>query len=357
MVISTLFLFLLLITLVSVSETFSVLGSCRLQSKYHCHSNNIYENDTTISTNPSYFPRSLTQLAQDASFSSKVALINRYSRIRIDVRTKLTSRRRNLLKWLVLLAEMMLDDRIKIVYVFLSCGDDVSRCKQLIIDEFSSATLENRIQFRSINETSTEDISTDIIRNEALYLINEPDNVYDNGNPEILEHVQTICFHAALRSIPVIITNPTLVSTSWNDFGPRNSLLLSDFRQVYLIRDDFMVLNRHSTSFGIVYRISLGFDLFVLTSRGHNSLKPETYVRVKSWANEIPNDFSIIATDVILKFSDFLYRRKSELPMSDDINKLDYFSGSENEDNEEKPYPSRFSWREIRPPPSRPEAV
>ena len=53
--------------------------------------------------NPPFFPRSVEDLAKDASFSIKVALVSQLTRIRVDVRLRLTSRNKAMMEWLILL--------------------------------------------------------------------------------------------------------------------------------------------------------------------------------------------------------------------------------------------------------------
>ena len=60
---------------------------------------------TASAENPPFFPINISELAQDASFSVKVAMISGITRIRIDIRLRLTNRKQVILEWLILLGE------------------------------------------------------------------------------------------------------------------------------------------------------------------------------------------------------------------------------------------------------------
>ena len=100
------------------------------------------------------------------------------------------------------------------------------------------------------------------MKTDKLYVVYNPDNVYDNEN--VLENFQALCFQASLHNIPTIIINPFLVSTSWSDSGHRSPLLLSDFINAYFICDDYFMVNVNSFC-GIVQRAAQT-DLYLLNN-------------------------------------------------------------------------------------------
>jgi len=98
-----------------------------------------------------------------------------------------------------------------------------------------------------------------------------------------------------------------LIATSWSDYGPRTPLLLSDFSQVYYICDDYIMLSRQDHWFGIIQRISTGFELFflqgMLHSTGPRQSSPRKFVRVKSWPyeNDLPDDIRSVVIAYMLQ--------------------------------------------------------
>ena len=124
---------------------------------------------------------------------------------------------------------------------------------------------------------------------DQVFVIFNPDNL-SSARPELLEDVQAICFHGALRKVPVVIINPCLIATAWNDYGPRSPLLLSDFAQAYFICDDLLLLSRKDEYFGIVQRASAGMDLFRLTGLFPGKKAPKSFTRIESWPDGMPDN-------------------------------------------------------------------
>ncbi|KAJ1425306.1 hypothetical protein B484DRAFT_91298 [Ochromonadaceae sp. CCMP2298] len=74
--------------------------------------------------NPSFFPGSVEELAQDATFSVKVALISRINRMRIDVRSRLLSKERFAIRWVIHTALRLRDDEFRRIHVFIDAKYD-----------------------------------------------------------------------------------------------------------------------------------------------------------------------------------------------------------------------------------------
>ena len=66
-----------------------------------------------------YFPLTIEEMAYDASYYIKIALMNRYTRIRIDTRMKIIEKDRHSVRWLILLAKSMLDSEITQICLFV----------------------------------------------------------------------------------------------------------------------------------------------------------------------------------------------------------------------------------------------
>jgi hypothetical protein len=91
-------------------------------------------------------------------------------------------------------------------------------------------------------------------KNDRLIIVCNPNNVIVSSSNEasaiiptnIPEVVQSLCFHSALRNIPIVIINPNLMATAWNDYGAREPSLLKDLAQVYSISDEYYMFGKDS---------------------------------------------------------------------------------------------------------------
>jgi hypothetical protein len=179
--------------------------------------------------NPPFFPSTLEELANDAAFAVKVAMVSQILRIRIDIRLRITSRgNRFMLKWLLLLAVNLLDDEFDRVHVFIDKTEDLLKCREIWTDLVNNITATpttngelpvlqvpiDRDSFaQKIQISSISDI--DLTEKRTVFLIFNPDNMVSCEHPDLLEDVQALCFHAALRKQPVILINPCLMATAW----------------------------------------------------------------------------------------------------------------------------------------------
>jgi hypothetical protein len=142
-----------------------------------------------------------------------------------------------MLKWLLLMAINLIDDNDddSNVHVFIDKSADVIKCQDIWIDIVTNSTT-------SVPELSSNDIGKErnmtkekIDRNnyinklskihispisdihlqdkDTILVIFNPDNQYACEHPHLLEDVQALCFHAALRKIPVVLINPQLMAT------------------------------------------------------------------------------------------------------------------------------------------------
>ena len=247
--------------------------------------------------NNPFFPKTLEELAHDASFSIKIALISQISRVRVDVRLRLTNRDRFMLKWLVLLARDLLEspqDHSR-VHVFIESDQDISSARNILeeMTKTQEIDLRDRIIFSNMNYV-------DLTKKDKLIIIYNPDNLLSSRR-ELLEDVQAICFHGALKKIPVVMTNPILIATAWNDFGPRSPLLLSDFAQAYFCCDDLFMMSAHDQWCGVVQRASSGLDLFMLSGLLPGKRCPDSYARIESWPDGMANTIRISLVQQLYK--------------------------------------------------------
>lgn len=311
---------------------------------------------------PPFFPKSVDELAKDASFSVQLALINRVNRMRVDIRSKLLSRQKFEMEWLLLTARYLITQEFTAIHIFIDRKYDILRCHSLWKD-LSATQIENvenlheRIQISYTDEFKVFD-------SDKLFIIFSPDNIYTAHQSNVVEDCQTLCFHASLHSIPVILINPMLMATSWNDYGPQIPLLLGDFSQVYYICDDYMMLSRRDQWFGLVHRATSGLELFFLQGMlhpaGSRQSSPIKYVRVKSWPqeNDQPDDIRSVVVGYILRDPLFRSLVQSKLTKERDQEECAY------EDNDlsdvynalhsltDSFEAKRSSWKNIKPPPS-----
>lgn len=179
--------------------------------------------------NPPFFPSTLEELANDAAFAAKVAIVSQILRIRMDIRLRITSRgNRFMLKWLLLTAVNLLDEEFSRIHLFIDKTDDVLKCQEIWSELVTNITataaataaaagVEQPVDAndfaQKIQISSISDI--DITEKRTIFLIFNPDNMISCEHPNLLEDVQALCFHAALRKQPVIMINPCLMATAW----------------------------------------------------------------------------------------------------------------------------------------------
>ena len=94
----------------------------------------------------------------------------------------------------------------------------------------------------------------------------------------------------------MVMINPSLIATAWNDFGPRSPLLVSDFAQAYFACDDLFMMTKKDDWIGVVQRASSGMDLFRLTGLMPGTKAPTEFSRIESWPDGLPDNLrSVIA--------------------------------------------------------------
>ena len=93
-----------------------------------------------------------------------------------------------------------------------------------------------------------------------------------------MEEVEAISFNGAYHNRPVVLVNPVLIATAWNDFGAKEPMLLSDFSQVYYISDDYHILPTREKWFGVTQSAYSGFQLFAIESITNSSGSSQSYV-------------------------------------------------------------------------------
>lgn len=158
--------------------------------------------------NPPFFPGDIEELAQDSSFTVKLALICNFKRVRIDIRMRLYREGRNRHEWLLLTATKMLDDEFSCVKIFFTTDAEMISCRSFwkeMACELNDSTIQQRIKFGSLTDDSS---SCD---DAQLYFIFNPDNVSSKDGTTILDTIQGICFRAALRNAPVVMIDPILI--------------------------------------------------------------------------------------------------------------------------------------------------
>jgi hypothetical protein len=131
----------------------------------------------------------------------------------------------------------------------------------------------------------------DVQDEDNLLILYKPDNINSIDRSDLfLEHVEALCFNAALRQIPVVLINPNLIATAWSAYGPQRPFLVSDFAQIYFVCDDYFRLTDRGQWCGLVQRAATGLDLFLLNGLTAGESVPCSYQRIDSWDQDIPND-------------------------------------------------------------------
>jgi len=250
--------------------------------------------------NPPFFPRSIEELASDCVFQTKLGLISNEMRVRVDLSTRMTGRLRTELEFLLTYSRMLLDDDLTHVHVFVGdrynleytqalwsemahrmTGDDVEAARKL--GEKLSITPISDSYLPSFDDRKSRRKKDKAGALQArAFVLFEPNNLAQtNTTVNLLEEVEALCFHAALRKIPVVMINPVLVTGAWGD-SLRDSMLLGDFRQVYFVHDDYLHLENRGRCCGLIQRAATGNDLFLLDGLGNSGAAVNT-TRLKSW--------------------------------------------------------------------------
>ena len=247
---------------------------------------------TSTYENAPFWPQTLDECASDASFCVKIALMSDIQRIRVDVRLRLTNSDRSMIEWVILFCKHLLegDDRAPLysrLRVFMEDDAQIEAASAILTKMFGNQGSKQKkcVKFNKMSEV--DDFSPE----DTLFIIVNPNNIVSsNITSTLLEDVQAICFHGALRNIPTIMTNPSLIATAWNDYGPMSPLLLSDFAQAYFICDDFFMMSRRDQFIGLVQRPNTGLDLFMLHGLYQGKHAPETYERIESFPDGMPDN-------------------------------------------------------------------
>jgi len=286
-----------------------------------------YTTTNFATENPPFFPSTIEELAYDVAFTTKIALVNNLKRIRVDIRMRLTNKDRYMLKWLLLTSINLLDDSDENsnVHVFIDKTADVIRCQELWMEIVNESTRNILIRGELLEEEKSDEIKKEeeylnklskihissisdvhLQDLDSILVIFNPDNMVACEHENLLEDVQALCFHAALRKIPVVLINPQLMATAWNDYGARTPLLLSDFAQAYYICDDYFMFSRRDQWCGIVQRAATGFDLYLLEGFPIvGQIFPKTYIRLQNWPLGMPYDIKSYLSKLLLNDPNF----------------------------------------------------
>lgn len=130
-------------------------------------------------------------------------------------------------EWLNAFALEMLDQEFTKIRIFMDSM--YLTAFQAIPKSLSSAQIQTSI-LAADKQISNKDKLFIIFRpSNRNYFESESSTTCKNN----LEDVQAICFHSSLKKIPVVIIDPALVSTMWNQYGNQFSpMLLGDFCKV-----------------------------------------------------------------------------------------------------------------------------
>ena len=246
---------------------------------------------TSTYENTPWWPKTVDEMASDAAFCVKIALMSDISRVRVDVRLRLTNSERSMMEWIIHLCKDLLETEVKEsrLRVFMEDGATVqlastTLCRLFEKDPKMLKLLKKRVKFNVISQVD------DFSPHDSLFIVVNPNNIM-SSNPasSLLEDVQAICFHGALRNIPTIMTNPSLIATAWNDYGAKSPLLLSDFAQAYFICDDLFMMSSHDQFIGLVQRPNSGVDLFLLHGLYRGICAPKKYERIESFPDGMPD--------------------------------------------------------------------
>jgi len=259
---------------------------------------------------PSFFPRSLDELASDTCASAQVGLMNEMLRMRVDIRMRLVRREKSMLTWLILTASKLIDAEFQHIHCFVEDKKDLDMCndlwKAINVNRLNNNTINIKNEMKKISFSSIDDSYFRDDLEKQIIIIFNPDNIIEGSNPSLLDNVQCLCFKAALKKVPVIIINPELIANAWNNVGPVPPLLLSDFSQIYFASDEyFMMPSKHQWA-GLIQRAGSGTDLFLLNGMSPGK-SPSDFICVNSWKECIPDDIRNALVQLLRRSSSFKF--------------------------------------------------
>lgn len=244
---------------------------------------------TTYSQQPSFFPRTIDELALDCRDSTQIAFISNIKRIRVDIRMRITEKNKQMLMFLIRYVHKLLDDEIKSIKVLV---DDsvVEKARQMWrahMDELSSSPSSDRaVTFVPIKQSPGE---------ADLYVVHRPDaDKRSPGGGETEDYygsLQKLCEVASDTRVPVIFINPANMARV---FAPSalsldSPLLINDFANAYFVCDDYFMISNGDKYMGLVQRAGLGTDLYLL--EGFRHLSPKRYRRLDTYSRQpLPMD-------------------------------------------------------------------
>ena len=261
--------------------------------------------------NPPYFPFTRQEVAKEVAFSIKLGLIRQLTRLRVDVNMRITENPMSMIECMLFTCFYLFDSNIQTIYVYVIDEYEVNKFTKILTGlVHNNSQTQFNFQSKCIYIKHIKDHFHINSINQSISIIYRPDNIYNNYyNSSVLEDIQSLCFQMALNKVPTIIINPTMISTACNDYSARIPLLLNDFQSVYSINDQYIMLNNRDIWYGIINRLEIGSELYILNHINQQNNKAGSYLRVESRKNDC-------LQDLLCKYSNFLYNCQNEINKS-----------------------------------------
>lgn len=175
-------------------------------------------------------PLSVETLAHDTSYSIIRSLSGTHRRVRVDIEDNYFDQERKMLKWLRLVCEDLI---LSYQHLHLYLDDATWEQKFRRAWKVNHSPLIDDDQLTISNLEDTCFLAT----GSRILFIFAPSNLFVKDPSTKLEDIQALCFHGALSEVPIVIANPSLLASGWGDGDvSRSPLLLSDFKQAFLLR-------------------------------------------------------------------------------------------------------------------------
>eukprot|EP01039_Chlorochromonas_danica_P010092 gene10092-11172_t len=175
-------------------------------------------------------PLSVETLAHDTSYSIIRTLSGTHRRVRVDIEDNFFDQERKMLKWLRLVCEDLI---LSYQGLHLYLDDAIWEQKFRRAWKANHSPLIDDDQLIISNLEDTCFLAT----GSRILFIFAPSNLFVKDPSAKLEDIQALCFHGALSEVPIVMANPSLMASGWGDGEvSRSPLLLSDFKQAFLLR-------------------------------------------------------------------------------------------------------------------------
>jgi hypothetical protein len=263
-----------------------------------------------------FFPRNIEELASDITYCIKVGLMRRYSRMRIDVRFDGIEQPSDSLDWLFHMIADIYDEKMNHIHLFMHNTYNhlpIEKHWKEVMKQIPSEKKKIRRRLR----ISSLDKDTAIYDRDEMIIIFEPINLIDGNVGQLLDNIQSICLRAAMRSLPILMINPQLITFNMERQATFEPFLLGDFVNIYRLNDRHVELD-HRQRLTMVRRLGAAVELYHMkyahkSDNDKNHSTNTVISRIKSFDDGFPEEVSSIISRMMLEDPSFRDKFKFNL--------------------------------------------